>query len=108
MIQFTALYQFSVCLVFLLLSHVSAQTVQSIVWVVPDGSLADLTQTFANGETLPLAWNAWNSTEYVDTTKNLVDLWVTGFDFALNPYSRRLAGKCPVPKSVLSPILHKC
>ncbi|PVH88979.1 hypothetical protein DL98DRAFT_508819, partial [Cadophora sp. DSE1049] len=69
----------------------TAQTVQSILWKVPDGTLPDLSQQFTTGNTLPLSWNAWNSDQYVDATKNLVDLWATSFDYSLNAFSQRLA-----------------
>ncbi|KAH7409455.1 hypothetical protein BKA64DRAFT_720727 [Cadophora sp. MPI-SDFR-AT-0126] len=69
----------------------TAQTVQSILWKVPDGTLSDLSQQFTTGNTLPLSWNAWNSDQYVDATKNLVDLWATSFDYSLNAFSQRLA-----------------
>lgn len=70
-----------------------AQTVQSILWKVPDGTLADLSQQFKTGNTLPLSWNTWNSDQYVDATKKLVDLWVTSFDYSLNAFSQRLASE---------------
>lgn len=69
-----------------------AQTIQNIIWNVPDGKLPDLSQTFTSGQTLPLSWNAYNSVQYLDTTKNFVDLWVTAFDLNLNPLTQRLTG----------------
>ncbi|CZR64405.1 uncharacterized protein PAC_14303 [Phialocephala subalpina] len=75
----------------LLFSLISSQkTIQQIIWNVPDGNLSDLSQTFTAGQTLPLSWNSYASTQYVDTTKNLVDLWVAAFDFNLNPFSQRV------------------
>ncbi|KAF8859277.1 hypothetical protein BDZ45DRAFT_725389 [Acephala macrosclerotiorum] len=77
--------------IFILLSPILAQeTIQQILWNVPDGKLSDLSQTFTAGQTLPLSWNSYDSTQYVDTTKNLVDLWVAAFDFNLNPFSQRV------------------
>jgi hypothetical protein len=72
---------------------VAQKTVQQIIWNEPDGTLPDLTQTLTNGQTFGISWNAYNYTSYVDTTQNLVDLWVTGFEFNLNPFSQRLLGE---------------
>ncbi|KAE8448039.1 hypothetical protein EG329_009962 [Mollisiaceae sp. DMI_Dod_QoI] len=73
--------------VIFILSPAATQTIQTILWNVPDGKLPDLSQTFTAGQTLPLSWNAYSSTQYVDTTKNLVDLWAAAFDFNLNPFT---------------------
>ncbi|KUJ10817.1 uncharacterized protein LY89DRAFT_739805 [Mollisia scopiformis] len=72
------------------LTSTSALTIQNILWNIPNGNLSSLSQTFTSSQTLPLSWNAWDSTQYVDTTKNLVDLWATAFDYNLNPFSQRL------------------
>jgi len=69
---------------------VAAQTVQQLLWDVPDGKATDLSQTFTNGNTLPLSWNNWSSTSYIDTFKSHVDLWVTSYDFNLNQYAYTL------------------
>jgi len=69
------------------------ETIQNILWNVPDGDLSDLSQTFTAGTTLPLSWNNYTSTLYVDTTKNLVDLWVTSFDNSLNSFSQLIKGR---------------
>jgi hypothetical protein len=68
------------------------ETVQQALWVVPNGNLSDLSQTFTAGTTLALSWNAWQSNAYIDPTKTLVDLWVTAFDIALNTFSELLSG----------------
>jgi hypothetical protein len=74
--------------------HSRAQeTVQQILWNVPDGNLTDLSQTFTAGTTLPLSWNGWTSPDYIDAFKTLVDLWVTAWDYNLNPFSQLLKGK---------------
>ncbi|RDL35389.1 uncharacterized protein BP5553_07320 [Venustampulla echinocandica] len=65
-----------------------AQTIQNILWNVPDGKLSDLSQTFTAGTTLPLSWNALVTTANIDTTENLVDLWATSYDTNLNPFSQ--------------------
>lgn len=70
-----------------------AQTIQNILWNTPDGNLADLSQTFTAGITLGLSWNAYESTQYVDTVNNLVYLWVTAFDYNTNPFSQLLKSK---------------
>jgi hypothetical protein len=69
------------------------KTIQNILWNVPDGDLPDLSQTFTAGSTLPLSWNNYTSTLYVDTTKNLVDLWVASFDNSLNSFSQLIKGR---------------
>ncbi|KAG4432644.1 hypothetical protein IFR05_011869 [Cadophora sp. M221] len=81
----------TLCVFWGLCRFTTAQTVQSIVWKVPDGTLPDLSQQFTTGNTLPLSWNAWNLDQYVNATKNLVDLWVTSFDYSLNAFSQRIA-----------------
>jgi hypothetical protein len=68
-------------------SLVVAQTVQAEVWNTPDGRQPDLSQTFTNGQTIPLSWNSWDSTAYLDTTTNLIDLWACSFDYSLNQYN---------------------
>ncbi|SRR6266536_963955 len=71
----------------------SQKTIQNVIWNVPDGDLPDLSQTFTAGTTLPLSWNNYTSTAYVDTTKNLVDLWVASFDYSLNLFSQLIKGR---------------
>ncbi|TAQ85161.1 hypothetical protein B7494_g6514 [Chlorociboria aeruginascens] len=66
------------------------KTVQQVLWNIPDGNLSDLSQTFTNGAVLPLSWNSFASTAYVDTIDNLVNLWVTSFDYSHNPFSALL------------------
>jgi hypothetical protein len=70
-----------------------AQTVQTLLWNVPDGKATDLSLTFTNGVTLPLSWNNWTSTSYIDTSQTHVDLWVTSYDWNLNQYAEVLKSK---------------
>ncbi|KAL3419601.1 hypothetical protein PVAG01_08099 [Phlyctema vagabunda] len=67
-----------------------AQTVQEAIWNIPDSSLSDLSQTFTSGTTLPLSWNPYKSSAYIDASNSLLDLWVSTYDFAQNPYSQLL------------------
>ncbi|KAH8598867.1 hypothetical protein B0O99DRAFT_591481 [Bisporella sp. PMI_857] len=80
----------AVRLFFLFSSPTWAQTVQAFLWNVPDGKLSDFSQTFTAGNTLSLSWNALITTTYVDTTKNLVDLWVTSYDTSVSLFSQRV------------------
>lgn len=70
----------------------AAQSVQNLLWKVPDGKSTDLSLTFTNGVTLPLSWNNWTSTSYIDASKTLVDLWATSYDYNLNKYAEVLKG----------------
>lgn len=76
-----------------LFEGVWAETAQSY-WTVPDGQLADFKQTFKNQQTLPVAWNGWNSVwtgEYLDNL-TIADLWVTSFNYDQYQYSQLLHG----------------
>jgi hypothetical protein len=64
-------------LVSLLYPSVWAQSIQADVWNMPVGTLPDLSQSFRNGDILPVSWNQQGLTSYLDTQNNLVDLWVT-------------------------------
>jgi hypothetical protein len=96
------------CLFHLQYSLAQTQTIQAMTWNVPDGKLSDLSQTFTAGTTLPLSWNGYTSPDYLDATKTLVDLWVSAFDYNLNPFSQLLKGRdkqmyaCAIPLSILS------
>jgi hypothetical protein len=79
----------------LLFGNGLAQTVQTLLWNVPDGKASDLSLTFTNGNTVPLSWNNWTSTSFIDTTKSHVDLWVTSYDWNLNQYAETLKSKSP-------------
>lgn len=70
----------------------AAQSVQTLLWNVPDGKSTDLSLTFTNGVTLPLSWNNWSSTSYIDASTTLVDLWATSYDYNLNKYAEVLKG----------------
>ena len=71
-----------------------AQTIQSDLWVVPNGGGADLSQTFQNGQELPLKWNQLEASQYLDTQNNLVDLWVTAWlPNTLTSFSQLLTGR---------------
>jgi hypothetical protein len=86
-----------------LLSLAVAQTVQSILWNTPNGNEPDLSQTFTNGQTLPVSWNAWTDDSYIDAYTNLVDLWVTSFDYNINQYSDKIKSKCQHPQFHIDP-----
>jgi hypothetical protein len=61
-----------------LLSNVAlvrAQTVQSLVWKIPDGSALDLSSSFQNGATLPVTWNGWDETDFLNGYTTITDLW---------------------------------
>jgi hypothetical protein len=73
-----------------LLSAVVAQSPQAILWNTPVGDLQDFSQTFNNGETLLVSWNAWTSDTQINATTSLVDLWVTSFDYSVNQYSYKI------------------
>jgi hypothetical protein len=68
------------------------QSVQADLWNIPDGKLPDLSETFTDGTTLPLSWNGWTNHDFLDAAKTRVDLWVTGFDYNVNPFSQLLIG----------------
>ncbi|RDI78338.1 hypothetical protein Vi05172_g11731 [Venturia inaequalis] len=78
----TLLYQF--------FGTTAAQSVQNLLWKVPDGKSTDLSLTFTNGVTLPLSWNNWSSPSYIDASATLVDLWATSYDYNLNTYAEVL------------------
>jgi hypothetical protein len=78
----------------LLLTQTLAQSnIQSLLWNVPDGKAQDLSLTFTNGVTLPLSWNNWSYINYIDASKNHVDLWATSFDWNLNQYAEVVKSK---------------
>jgi hypothetical protein len=83
----------------LLFSAVSAVTIQQLLWNTPSGNAEDLSLTFTNGQTLPLAWNNWTTyTTEIDASKTLVDLWATSWDWNLNQYAdkiKRMLGPLP-------------
>ena len=56
-----------------------AQTIQANLWNMPKGKGTDLQQSFTAGDVLPISWNKLATTPYLDTTNNLVDLWVTAW-----------------------------
>jgi hypothetical protein len=75
-----------------------AQTVQEDLWNVPNGKLPDLSETFTNGQSLTLSWNAFATTPYLDTADNLVDLWVTAWPpNTLTEFSQLLTGEFTIP-----------
>ena len=74
----------------LLCSSTWAQTIQQLLWKIPDGNQPDFSSTFTEGNTVPLAWNALVITSYLDTTKTLVDLWATAYDSNVNSFAQRI------------------
>lgn len=62
---------------------------------------ADFSQTFYEGDIFPIAWVGWPSTTIDSYLKsiNIVDLWITSFDYDQNPYTQQLT-------SELYPTLH--
>ncbi|QDS73447.1 hypothetical protein FKW77_008789 [Venturia effusa] len=73
-----------------LIGTTTAQSVQILLWKVPDGTSPDLSLTFTNGVTLPLSWNNWSSPSYIDASTTLVDLWATSYDYNINKYAEIL------------------
>jgi hypothetical protein len=70
----------------------AAQSTDIIIWNNPIGSLADFSQTFHNGETVLVSWNAWTPATELSNSTSLVNLWVTSFDYTANQYSYKLNG----------------
>lgn len=64
--------------------------VQEALWKVPDGTSADFSQTFTVGNSIPLAWNEFSDTSYLNVTNTLLDLWVTSFDWNTVQYAQKL------------------
>jgi hypothetical protein len=79
-----------IAVLYQLLATIDAQTVQSLLWNIPDGKASDLSLTFTNGVTLPLSWNNWTSASYINASQTLVDLWATSYDYNLNQYAEVL------------------
>ncbi|KAE9364728.1 hypothetical protein N431DRAFT_474304 [Stipitochalara longipes BDJ] len=69
----------AIWLVSILSLEIRAQTIQVDLWNVPSGKGSDLQSSFTNGDVLPVSWNKLATTPYLDTTNNLVDLWVTAW-----------------------------
>ncbi|KAF2103274.1 hypothetical protein NA57DRAFT_52801 [Rhizodiscina lignyota] len=65
-------------------------TIQAALWKVPDGTSPDFSQTFTDGESIPLAWNDFSGTSDVNASASLLDLWLTSFDWDNNQYSQLL------------------
>jgi len=66
------------------------EPIQQAVWNVPNGQDADFSNTFYDGNTVPISWN-----ELEDGNTALyatLDLWVTTFDYTINQYSQLLTG----------------
>lgn len=75
----------------LLFLRVSGQeTVQQIVWNVPNGQEPDFSSTFDAGDSIPVSWNQYGngSVEEYDA----LDLWVTTADYSVHPYAQLLDG----------------
>ncbi|ATZ51030.1 hypothetical protein BCIN_06g04770 [Botrytis cinerea B05.10] len=101
---------FGIC--FLYLSAVQAQQAADFgsVWVVPDGTQSDLSQTFRQGITLQVTWLGAPVDYQFDT---LTNLWVTSWEYEKTAYSQLLEGNInsnnsgthdwtiDIPKSVL-------
>ena len=72
-------------------AFVAAQdTIQEEVWNVPSGQDVDFSNTFYDGNTVPISWNEYGggNTASYDT----LDLWVTTFDYTVHQYSQLLNG----------------
>jgi hypothetical protein len=64
-------------------------------WILPDPNGADFTQTFYEDDTFPVAWQGWPSSsidKYLQGT-NVLDLWITSYDYNQFPYTQLLACK---------------
>jgi hypothetical protein len=53
---------------------------------------ADFSQIFYGGDTFPIAWKGWpaSSIEKYIQGINVVDLWITSFDYDETPYNQLL------------------
>ncbi|TGO52076.1 hypothetical protein BCON_0148g00210 [Botryotinia convoluta] len=76
---------------FLYLSAVRAQQAVDFgsIWVVPDGTQSDLSQTFRQGLTLQITWFGAPVDYQFDT---LTNLWVTTWEYEKTAYSQLLEG----------------
>ncbi|TGO38284.1 hypothetical protein BHYA_0078g00370 [Botrytis hyacinthi] len=76
---------------FLYLSAVRAQQAEDFgsIWVVPDGTQSDLSQTFRQGLTLQITWFGAPVGYQFDT---LTNLWVTTWEYEKTAYSQLLEG----------------
>lgn len=82
-------FLFSICTLQFLPVHCQTD-VSSAVWIVPDGSTADLSRTYTEGITLQVTWNPIpDGLQF----QNLCDLWVTTWDYEVTAFSQRLTGK---------------
>ncbi|QKX60972.1 uncharacterized protein TRUGW13939_08118 [Talaromyces rugulosus] len=71
---------------------VATKTAQNY-WTVPNGNQPDFSQTFSNGETLPIAWNGWDSewTGYFLDGATVANLWVTSYNYQAYQYTQELS-----------------
>ncbi|KAF7934630.1 uncharacterized protein EAE98_002675 [Botrytis deweyae] len=76
---------------FLYLSAVRAQQAEDFgsIWVVPDGTQPDLSQTFRQGLTVQITWFGAPVDYQFDT---LTNLWVTSWEYEKTAYSQLLEG----------------
>ncbi|KAF7896683.1 uncharacterized protein EAF01_009086 [Botrytis porri] len=76
---------------FFYLSAVRAQQAVDFgsIWVVPDGTQPDLSQTFRQGLTLQITWFGAPDNYQFDT---LTNLWVTSWEYEKTAYSQLLEG----------------
>lgn len=76
---------------FLYLSPIQAQQTEDFgsIWIVPDGTQPDLSQTFHQGLILQVSWLEAPAGYQFDT---LTNLWVTSWEYDKTAYSQLLEG----------------
>lgn len=76
---------------------VFAESIQEMVWVVPDGAADDLSSDFTQGTTLPVKWNGWDETDYINPYEDLVDLWCTTWELSATAANNYLLQRKNLP-----------
>lgn len=64
-------------------------------WLVPDGSKADFSETFYNGDSLRVQWAGWDPSFVKRNLNgaNNANLWVVAWNSDTSSFSRYLSGK---------------
>jgi len=87
-------FNYLFCFYSLLSCSATAQTIQTF-WTVPNGNVAQFTQGFYEGTTLPIAWEGWNASlrETFIQGVSVADLWITTYNLQQSIYTQRLTSK---------------
>lgn len=82
----------------LLFKYAFAESIQEMVWVVPDGGADDLSSDFTQGTTLEVQWNGWDETDFINPYEDLVDLWCTTWELSATAANNYLLQRkvCPL------------